>query len=182
DRLPSLGQTRCSGGRGKPWAGENHPAPRSSIPTKHTAYPAAIVELKAGRVLEEKKEERRVFIDRCSIVIMFWNRITGPSRLHLSRRSWKPLGVPRRQGALLSDLSHPRNPFRCLHGARIRTGIRVKPALRHFGGLGRPGVDGTHGTGQRFRWSEKKYKAYLWQYSRAWDRWCLTVCGATLNS
>jgi hypothetical protein len=27
----------------------------------------------------EKREERRVFIDRCSILIMFWNRITGPS-------------------------------------------------------------------------------------------------------
>ena len=34
--------------------GENHPAPRVINTDKHAAYPPAIVELKAGRVLEEK--------------------------------------------------------------------------------------------------------------------------------
>src|SRR5580693_9353050 len=63
DRLPSLGQTRCSGGRRfltKALGGENHPAPRVVNSDKHAAYPPAIVELKA---------KRSVLIDRCSILI-----------------------------------------------------------------------------------------------------------------
>jgi IS6 family transposase len=39
--------------------GENHPAPRV-ITDKHAAYPPAIVELKAGRVLEKKCTHRPV--------------------------------------------------------------------------------------------------------------------------
>ena len=38
----------------KALGGENHPAPRVINTDKHAAYPPAIVELKAGRVLEEK--------------------------------------------------------------------------------------------------------------------------------
>jgi DDE domain len=57
DRLPSLCQTRCSGGRALSdqslgWG--DHPAPRVINTDKHAAYPPAIIELKAGRVLEEK--------------------------------------------------------------------------------------------------------------------------------
>jgi IS6 family transposase len=40
--------------------GENHPAPRVINSDKHAAYPPAIVELKAGRVLEEKCTHRPV--------------------------------------------------------------------------------------------------------------------------
>ena len=40
--------------------GENHPAPRAINTDKHAAYPPAIVELKAGRVLEEKCTHRPV--------------------------------------------------------------------------------------------------------------------------
>jgi hypothetical protein len=64
DRLPSLGQTRCqrrpSAFLTKALGGENHPAPRVINTDKHAAYPPAIVELKAGRVLEEKCTHRPV--------------------------------------------------------------------------------------------------------------------------
>jgi hypothetical protein len=55
DRLPSLGQTRCSYAAAaerfltKALGGENHPAPRVINTDKHAAYPPAIVELKAER-------------------------------------------------------------------------------------------------------------------------------------
>jgi transposase-like protein len=39
---------------------ENHPAPRIINTAKHAAYPPPIVELKAGRVLEEKCTHRPV--------------------------------------------------------------------------------------------------------------------------
>src|SRR5712675_3555040 len=44
----------------KALGGENHPAPRVINTDKHAAYPPAIVELKAGRVLEEKCTHRPV--------------------------------------------------------------------------------------------------------------------------
>src|SRR5580700_3792358 len=44
----------------KALGGENHPAPRVINSDKHAAYPPAIVELKAGRVLEEKCTHRPV--------------------------------------------------------------------------------------------------------------------------
>src|SRR5580693_4409309 len=44
----------------KALGGENHPAPRIINTDKHAAYPPAIVELKAGRVLEEKCTHRPV--------------------------------------------------------------------------------------------------------------------------
>jgi IS6 family transposase len=44
----------------KALGGENHPAPRVINTDKHAAYPPAIVELKAGRVLEEKCAHRPV--------------------------------------------------------------------------------------------------------------------------
>jgi IS6 family transposase len=44
----------------KTLGGENHPAPRVINTDKHAAYPSAIVELKAGRVLEEKCTHRPV--------------------------------------------------------------------------------------------------------------------------
>jgi transposase-like protein len=43
----------------KALGGENHPAPRVNT-DKHAVYPPAIVELKAGRVLEEKCTHRPV--------------------------------------------------------------------------------------------------------------------------
>ena len=64
DRLPSLGQTRCSGGRALSdqslGRGEPSRAARVINTDKHAAYPPAIVELKAGRVLEEKCTHRPV--------------------------------------------------------------------------------------------------------------------------
>ena len=52
DRLPSLGQTRCSSGSAlsepKPWCGENHPAPRVINTDKHAGYPPAIAGLQAA--------------------------------------------------------------------------------------------------------------------------------------
>src|SRR5271169_3065915 len=44
----------------KALGGENHPAPRVINSDKYAAYPPAIVELKAGRVLEEKCTHRPV--------------------------------------------------------------------------------------------------------------------------
>jgi IS6 family transposase len=44
----------------KAFGGENHPTPRVINTDKHAAYPPAIVELKAGRVLEEKCTHRPV--------------------------------------------------------------------------------------------------------------------------
>jgi DDE domain len=44
----------------KPLGGESHPAPRVINTDKHAAYPPTIVELKAGRVLEEKCTHRPV--------------------------------------------------------------------------------------------------------------------------
>ena len=44
----------------KALGGANHPAPRVINTDKHAAYPAAIVELKAGGVLEEKCTHRPV--------------------------------------------------------------------------------------------------------------------------
>src|ERR1700686_5115586 len=44
----------------KALSGENHSAPRVINTDKHAAYPPAIVELKAGRVLEEKCTHRPV--------------------------------------------------------------------------------------------------------------------------
>src|SRR5271157_1298514 len=60
----------------KALGGENHPAPRVINTDKHAAYPPAIVELKAEEALEENCRHRH----RCSTSIMFWNRITGPSK------------------------------------------------------------------------------------------------------
>src|ERR1700761_263194 len=42
----------------KALGGENHPAPRVINTDKHAAYPPAIVELKAGRVLQDKCTHR----------------------------------------------------------------------------------------------------------------------------
>ena len=44
----------------KALSGENHPSPRVINTDKHPAYPPAIVELKASRVLEEKCTHRPV--------------------------------------------------------------------------------------------------------------------------
>src|SRR6202047_950579 len=63
DRLPSLGQTRRSGGRAlsrQGLGGENHPAPRVINTDKHAGYPPAIVRLKAEEALKENCRHRPV--------------------------------------------------------------------------------------------------------------------------
>jgi transposase-like protein len=58
----------------KTLSGENHPAPRVINTDKHAAYPPATLSSKPAEFWK-----RSVLIDRCSILITSWNRITGPS-------------------------------------------------------------------------------------------------------
>jgi IS6 family transposase len=64
----------------KALGGENHLAPRVINTDKHAAYPPAIVELKADGVLDENSNPVP-----CSISIISWNRITGPSNAGCAR-------------------------------------------------------------------------------------------------
>jgi transposase, IS6 family len=61
----------------KALGGENHPAPRVINTDKHAAYPPAIVELKAGRVLEEKCTHRPV---------QYLNNVLEQDHLAIKRR------------------------------------------------------------------------------------------------
>ena len=65
DRLPSLGQTRCCGGRA--------PAPRVINTDKYAAYPPAIVQLKDEGAL---KEHFRSFWGA-------WRTIAGYEAIHM---------------------------------------------------------------------------------------------------
>ena len=58
----------------KALGGENHPAPRVINTDKHAAYPPPSLSSKPAVFWK-----RSVLIDRCSILITSWNRITGPS-------------------------------------------------------------------------------------------------------
>ena len=66
----------------KALGGENHPAPRVINTDKHAAYPPAIAYSKP-KVFWRRTAD----IDRCSISIMSWNRITGRSSAGSARAS-----------------------------------------------------------------------------------------------
>ena len=104
-----LGQTRCSGGRALSDQSLGRGEPSRAAGHQHRqarCLSASHVELKAGRVLEEK-----LLIDRCSILITSWNRITGPSNAGCVQASiFAPSGEFGARSRLQSDSYDSQTP------------------------------------------------------------------------